>query len=151
MTVKVRIGGALRTATSIKVKAAGVLRTVRTIRVKHGGTLRTVYSSAAALSASASPTSVLGLSFSSVCLTDDTTVTPSGGAGPYTYAWTLITFSGGNSPTVTAASFATTAFRQTGSGGPESNTATFRCTVTDSLGATATADVDATFVFENLS
>lgn len=73
--------------------------------------------------------------------TNSVTVTPSGGTGPYTYAWTRIS----GSPTLSATSpaTATTAFR-----GYlyefQIKSATFRCTVTDSLLATATVDILAT-------
>lgn len=148
MTVKVKSGGAVQTASAISIKIAGVMRAVRTIRVMHGAALRTVYSTTSALTASASPASVFGVTASTPCVTDSTTMTPSGGTSPYTYSWALVSFSGGNTPTVTSSTLASTTFQQAKLGGAdESNTAIFRCTVTDSLGATATADVSASFEF----
>lgn len=68
------------------------------------------------------------------------TVTPSGGTGPYTYAWTKVS---GATVTVDAPTSATTSFTTTLSPGGFSYSV-YRCTVTDSLSATATADVSVT-------
>lgn len=70
---------------------------------------------------------------------DSVTVTPAGGTGPYTYAWTRL--SGASSISPTAPTAATTTFS---ANVPRDTTvtATFRCTVTDSLAATATVDVN---------
>jgi hypothetical protein len=62
--------------------------------------------------------------------------TPSGGIGPYSYSWTIL--SGGavpNTPTMSA-----TSFRQTLAAGA-SSTSTARVTCTDALGAVATRDI----------
>lgn len=73
--------------------------------------------------------------------TGTTTATPTGGQAPYTYSWARV---GAGSGTPTAPTAATTAFTR-GMGLGETADETFRCTVTDALGATATADVDAQF------
>lgn len=147
MTIKVRSGGVNRTATSIKIKVSGVLRTVRSIRVMSGGVLRTAYIGTSALSASASPSELSGLNSNfpdpGPATTQSTTVTPSGGVAPFTYSWALISSADGT-PAADNPSFATTTFTQS-LGVGQTNIATFRCTVTDSLGATATADVTANF------
>lgn len=72
--------------------------------------------------------------------TDATTVTPSGGTGPYTYAWTLVS---GDTLTINSPTAATTTF--TGTPAYNSNlSGVYRCTVTDSLAATASITVSAT-------
>jgi hypothetical protein len=75
--------------------------------------------------------------------TASTTVTPSGGTAPYTYAWTFVS---GDSFTITSASAATTTFSAT-LNEDEFVSGIYRCTVTDSTGGTpltATADVPVT-------
>lgn len=74
-------------------------------------------------------------------ISNSVTVTPTGGTGPYTYAWTRL--SGSSSIYATSPTAATTTFHATIYIGP-SRTATFRCTVTDSLSATAVVDVPVT-------
>lgn len=94
------------------------------------------------LSATVSPGSVSGLvvddaTFVTVT-SNSATVTATGGAGPYTYAWARVTGSSAVSATSPAA--ATTTFSATvplwGM-----RLATMRCTITDSLSATVTVDV----------
>lgn len=132
-------GGALRTPTRISVMAGGQVRAVQSIKAMVGGVLKLVYQGFPTLTASASPDAVSGAGGATV-QTNQATVTPAGGVGPYTYSWACTSFSGATAPYAVSPSFATTNFRQNGSG-----TATFVCTVTDSLGHTATAAVTATF------
>lgn len=72
--------------------------------------------------------------------TGSVTVTPSGGTGPYTYAWAIDT---GDTFTINAPTSATTTFSVT-LGGDESAAAVYTCTVTDSLAATYAVDVSVT-------
>jgi hypothetical protein len=73
--------------------------------------------------------------------TDPATVTPNGGLAPYTYSWVRLS---GTYGTATIPTAATTTFYATPPSG-SIQTSVFRCTVTDSLGSTATADVTVTF------
>lgn len=99
------------------------------------------------LTASAFPTTVSGSDTvvapdSSTATTNSTTVTPSGGAAPYTYAWSYLS---GVTATVNSATSATTTFSRTvfidNPGQTINRTGVYRCTVTDSTSQTATADV----------
>lgn len=95
----------------------------------------------AAMTASASPTSLSKVGVASSQTTLSTTVTPVGGVAPYTYVWTKVE---GNTLTVDSPTAATTTFSATGLLQGENRDATYRCTVTDSTGGTpltATADV----------
>lgn len=139
MTIKVRVGGATREITSFKVKVAGTLRTVRTVKVQSGGVLRTVYSSAGDMSAAASAPTVYGSADTARVDSDQVTVTPTGGVGPYTYSWARTSGSG----LILTPSFATTSFYINGLTPGQLVSGVFQCTVTDSLGATATASVTA--------
>lgn len=76
--------------------------------------------------------------------TGTVTNTPAGGASPYTYAWTFDSSDGGISIT-SPTSAATTFVGNTMDPGTTRN-AIARCTVTDSLGATAYALVAMTLV-----
>ena len=97
--------------------------------------------SSGALTASTSSASVVRFTNTAGLLTTGSvTVTPSGGTGPYFYAWA--NFSGDtftiNSPTGASTTFSITL------GGDEDASAIYRCTVTDSLAATYTVDVSVT-------
>lgn len=127
-------------------------RLVSALRVKvmdtDGVTLRTVETFADPLTASASPASVDGVVFSllaSTVTTIATTASPTGGTGPFSYVWTLLSYSHATPPTITTSTNASTTFRQTLVAPDTQETAEFRCTVTDSLGQVATVDVGATF------
>jgi hypothetical protein len=65
--------------------------------------------------------------------TPSVTVTPTGGTGPYTYAWTYI--SGDSGFTANTASSASTTFTGSVAAG-EDRSAVWKCTVTDFLAAT---------------
>lgn len=66
------------------------------------------------------------------------TVTPTGGTGPYTYLWTKV--SGDSAVTVSNSTAASVTFSATVPRDQERN-AVYRCTVTDSLAASAFVDV----------
>lgn len=103
------------------------------------------------LSATASPGSASGELFDpepaplfATVTSNSVTVTPTGGTAPYTYAWTHL--SGSSSVLVTSPTSATTTF----SGNIPKNQerlAVKRCTVTDSLLATATVDVSVSLLY----
>jgi hypothetical protein len=95
----------------------------------------------AALSVSASPTTVSTTASGATVTTGTVTATAAGGSGGTTYAWTKVT---GGSITATSASSAATTFSGATMTAGESRTATFRCTATDSSAATATVDVSVT-------
>jgi len=95
----------------------------------------------AAFSAAAAPMSLLKqISGAGGATTASTTVTPTGGTGPYTYAWALVS---GDMFTVNNPTAATTSFTTTLTTGQDKG-AVYRCTVTDSLLATATCTVSVT-------
>lgn len=146
---KVQNAGTLRTITGGKVRVAGVTRTLKTAKVMHGGSLRTVAIFASPLTVSASPSAAQGDFAGSGALppqgleTNLVTAIPSGGFAPYTYAWTHVS---GDTFTVTNPSSASTYFAHTfTSYGTRSGV--YRCTVTDSLGSTATVDVNVLIQF----
>lgn len=95
-------------------------------------------SAAAALSISISPSSLYNSRSGSGSLTSSTaTGTASGGTGPYTYAWTYVS---GNSYTINSPSSASTTFTTSLTAG-QLKSGVYRCTVTDSLSATASATI----------
>lgn len=81
-----------------------------------------------ALSASASPSFVFGGGAGIVVTTITSTATPTGGLGPFTYAWAFVS---GDAVTVESPTLATTAFRGETMAVGEIRNAIFRCTVTD--------------------
>lgn len=142
----VRDGGNVqRTISDVAVRDGGnVLRDLSEIRVRDSNnTLRLVWSLAPPMAASASPETVYGSTLGTgTATTNSTTVTPSGGTPPYTYAWTLLSRDNLSAdPTANSPTAATTTFTQTSIGIGESYSATWRCTVTDDDANTATADV----------
>lgn len=99
------------------------------------------------LSVTITPTSVSGRSNigGPTVNTGNATAAASGGTGPYTYHWEVISWSAATPPTANAANNAVTYFTQTGMSDEEVDTAQFRVTAIDALGNFGTATVDATF------
>lgn len=150
MTIIVRDGtNTPRTITGIVVRdGTNTPRTISEIWVRDTtNTPRLVYNAAGSpLTAVAAPDSPLAVDTGTgTATTADVTTTPSGGVGPYTYAWALISYDAGVAPTILSPTAATTKFVQTGLAPGDYFTALFRCTVTDSLLNTATADCNAGF------
>jgi hypothetical protein len=144
----------LRTASGDKGIAAMTLRTPTGDKGIARAVLRTptgdevIFDAGAvsSLSASASPPNAVGADGSAADIIIDTnsvTVTASGGTEPYSYAWTQ-TAGTPSDWTIESPLSRTTRFSCVGGvvdGATE--TATFRCTVTDSRGRTGTVDVEA--------
>lgn len=145
--LSVQSGGVLLTAKAIRIKHKGAEVTARSIKIMRGGQLVVAYSTTAALSVDAKRSPAAGLSTDSTVLTSSVTAAVAGGTGPFTYAWAYLEHSGGNQPTATDPNFATTQFQQTGAIRGDTTEATFVCTVTDSLGASGTCFVSATFTY----
>lgn len=142
MTIKVLDAGTLRTARDLKVMQAGVVRRTRAVKIMHGGTLRTVATFADPLAASVSPSSVSGIQSAPgeyPVVTGPSTAAPVGGTAPFTYAWVSVSGYGSpNNPTANSTNFTADILPGTYGG-------TFRVTITDAYGQTASADVSATF------
>jgi hypothetical protein len=97
--------------------------------IRSASTWKKVANIGEGISISLSPTNFFGFASSTSC-----TATGAGGSGGYTYAWTKVS---GDTLTVSAPSSASTNFTG-GVGGDYSSI--YRCTVTDSLSATAYQD-----------
>lgn len=102
-----------------------------------------------ALNGSAYPTDLTKTGTASSLTTASTTVTATGGTAPYTYAWTRL--SGSTSIAADSASSATTTFTGTSLTAGSTNTAVFRCTITDNVAATKTVDVNVSISRTTLS
>ena len=142
MTLKIMSGSVLRPVAPITAQIGGVSRPVRTGRIQVSGVLQTFYVSTGPMTVTVSPLTAVATG-SGTITTGPCTATPVGGVGPYTYFW-VQSANTGDVVTTNAAGFATTSFTQTYSGdGVDSCDGTV--TVTDSLGATASAPFHASF------
>lgn len=143
----IRDGGNVpRTITGIQIRDGGnVARDISELRIRDSNNVsKLVFSTSSPMTASASPETVSGISSGSGTITTNaTTVTPTGGTPPYTYAWSLESHDGvGGTPAADSPTSATTTFTQTGIPPGESTSASWTCTVTDSLSNTAPATVN---------
>lgn len=142
----------VRTSTGpVAIKAIRVRRPGGETKAVFAGSLRNTtalkrfFTQSGTITVTADPAAVSGytaLPGSATISTNNTTVTPSGGAAPYTYAWTLVSSDGGTW-TIVNSSSATTKFICSGVAADIDYNATFRCTVTDAVGGTGTVDVPA--------
>lgn len=139
MALQIRQGGTWITPTALKIYSGGAWRNIRGIKIYANGAWRDVASFTSPISLAISPTSISKSSVSSVVTTAAVTATPTGGTSPYSYSWTRL--SGASEITANSPTSASTSF--TGDGVPNGVTLTaiFRCTVTDSFGSTASAEI----------
>lgn len=139
-------GGVLQEISSLTIKDGAALRQILQLKVMDGAELRTVATFVEPLSLGVTPAALYESGFASnVIESDDLVATPTGGLGPFTYAWSVVS---GTATITTPAS----AITSVGSGiltvdVPED--VTVRCTCTDSAGSIAMADADITFLFYN--
>ncbi len=139
--MRVNISGVWKDVAAVKVNVDGTWRTVTKIRVNVAGTWKDAGTFVGPLSLDIPSSSVSGTSFgTNPVRTDNVLATVTGGLGPFTYAWTRLSGSG----SATAPTFAVTRLQDTVDD-YDTTSGVFRCTVTDSLGATAYDDVSATF------
>lgn len=95
-----------------------------------------------AFTVAASPASLTDEDTTASITTPSTTVTPTNGSSPFTYAWTWD--SGGTGITIDSASSATTTFSATGLAVDETRTGQAKCTVTDNGAVVRTTTVSVT-------
>ena len=141
MTVQVRAGGAFKTITRAKVRVNGAWRNIVSAKCLIGGEWKTVgnfTSGGGTITLVLNPTTISAARRLSTVTSTNVTATPSGGQGPYTYAWTKVS---GDDISATNPNTAITAFRATTMTVDETRTAVFRCTCTDSFGNTDTEDL----------
>jgi hypothetical protein len=137
------ISGAWRSVGRAEILIGGQWRRLTRAEAYVGGQWRTIARFVQPFSISVSPPAVEGFAspLKPTTQTIDTnfvTATPTGGLAPYTYAW-----SGGNFPTSATNNFTKIV--------PANSTVTqtYDVTVTDALGSTANASVEATFFNES--
>lgn len=135
--MNIRVNGAWKEITSGKIFVDGAWKDITRGQVRIGGAWKAIGNLVADLSLNALPVFVTGSRFGAgVATSRIAQATPTGGRGPYTYSW--VKTSGLGTPT--SPNTAATAIQHT-LGAGQVATGAFRCTVTDSLGNTATATI----------
>lgn len=143
----------MRTITSLSFWNGTALVPLKRLKFmdSDGTTIRTVAVFAQPLAATVSPSPVTKTQFGSPgdsITTGAVTVTATGGALPFTYAWTRTAYSSAVAPTIGSPTSASTTFTQTDMDVLE--TATFQCVVTDAEGASVTLSVNVTFLLTSI-
>ena len=142
----VRIAGAWVSPTTAEAYVSGQWRALRYGEAYYNGQWRQIVSFVQTLTLSLSPDPLGKGAQADTMTTAACTATPTGGLGPFTYAWTTVSSSGLSGVAINSPSASPTTFTATVTGGEGSTgTAVFRCTVTDSLGSTATDTVTVSF------
>lgn len=138
----------VRTISAVQVRDAGnVVRDISEIWVRDTNNVpRLVFTTANPLTAVAIPDEVSGVTVGTgTAVSDATTATPSGGFPPYTYVWSLVSYTGSVPPSASAPNSATTQFIQTSIPKFATRSSVWNCAVTDSMGQTTSCTCNATF------
>lgn len=143
---RIRVGGAWQEADTRRVYQGGVWKTVKKAWIYAAGDWRLYFIGAVPMTAAISPPSLELETFGVSTISGAATAIITGGIGPYTYSWTVLTFSAPATPTIANATSATATFTQTGVSSASPRTATFRVTATDSTSQTASADIEVFFI-----
>lgn len=136
--MKLRRGGTLREVPFAYIFYLGARRRLQTIKQKRGGSLVIVANFSGPLGVTANDCNNLPDGSNT---TKTTLASVSGGVVPFTYSWAITS----GSATITSPASARTEFTKAFT--TDGETITARVTVTDALGATATATMTATWYF----
>lgn len=139
--MRIRDGGAWRTIRRARIRTGGQWRGLTRAVIYQGGAWRDAAAFVEPLTLAITGNPFGTINGSGTVVTGTVTATPSGGLGPYTYAWTR---TGGAAASIASPASATTTFSLF-LNAPDSQSANFQCVVTDALGSTASAPVTATF------
>lgn len=134
-------GSAWRTVYTADAYVSGAWRTLQYGEAYVGGAWRLIVSFAQPLDMAVSPHGGFWDGATATVTAGPCTATPTGGVAPFTYAWVKLS---GDDITITAPTAATTSFNASGMANGEDRSATFRCTVTDTLGTTKADDITIT-------
>lgn len=154
MTIKVRTASGASGINSIRVKGATSTKRAARIKLRTGlgtGDLDQVFTGVDALTVGFDSPFNDFSSFENTTVSGSVGAVPSGGLAPFSYTWSVVTFSAGASPAFTAPSSATTTVIQTGVAPEALETATLQVVVNDSAGQTATGTVDVSFTHISFS
>jgi hypothetical protein len=141
MAMKLFLGGAWRDITAARIFLGGAWRPLIAVKEYYDGAWRDVAnftSGGGAITLTLSPSPVSASRRLNTVTSANVTATPAGGQTPYTYAW--VKQSGDDISAINPTSAITT-FQATAMAVDETRNAVFRCTCTDNLGSSATADV----------
>jgi hypothetical protein len=149
MPVFVQSALSLREVVSRQFKGPGTVN-ISTVDVK-AVTLRRVASFVAPFSVLCSPSTATTALASSSITSPQITAIVSGGRGPYSYAWSITSYTGATPPFISAPLLATTDFTQSGLSPNDLVTVVAQCVATDFYGSTANAGATLRFRYIDFS
>lgn len=148
MTQEAHIGGAWRTVQAGDAYIFGAWRRLLYAEAYIGGNWETIATYTTPMSVSFTPPFAAGSAASGspvTVVTNTVTGVVTGGLGPFSYAWSLVSSSGGETSTASSPAFASSFFSKPSVASGEVWGDTFRLTVTDSIGSTASGDLAVSF------
>ncbi len=142
----VKTGGSFSPVLQPYIKSSGSWVPVLNIWVRNGGSWSLAFTG---FTASAAPNPADGTALSSTVDSVFCTATPTGGVGPFTYAWAYV--SGDATISIVSPTSSTTVFRATGMAVGEIRSAVFSCVVTDTTTGISETTNNVSTTLENIS
>lgn len=150
MTLRVRTATGTQTVQRVRVRGVGGLKAVKAIRFRDDDGLHLIYTGTTSLTLSIAPSLAYFISYGSPIVSGQIVATVGGGTAPLSYNWETVSYTGTYAPNFNSRTVSNPFVSMNVVTAGSEQTAVFRVTVTDALGASISGEVEATFAYDTI-